>query len=290
MAINWYPGHMFKAKKELANAMGGTAVFIEVLDARTPYSSSNPMIREIRGDIPCLRILNKADLADSKISLRWQEYFNSLPGGACLINGLHNKLSTQSVLTACRKLLKSNKAAMKPPFQVVIAGVPNVGKSTLINQFADRKVAKTGNEPAVTKGQQRIKLDLEWYLLDTPGLLWPKFEDQEVGYRLACTGTIRNTAVEAEDIAWFAAELLLRDYWPALSQRYGLDIKPDQTEDLLQAIASVRGCISKRGKVDWHKTSEVLLNDFRSGKLGKLSLETPPPLPSTSNQPVPGSH
>ena len=275
MAINWYPGHMHKAKKELVKAMPATAVFIEVLDARTPYASSNPMFVEIRGDIPCLRILNKADLADSKTNERWQEHFNALKNSVCLLNGLQSKLSTENILSVCRKLLHSSESSKSSPFQIVIAGIPNVGKSTLINQIADRKIAKTGNEPAVTKGQQRIKLDLDWYLLDTPGLLWPKFEDQEAGYRLACTGTIRNTAVEAEDIAWFAAELLLRDYWPALSKRYELDAKPGQTEDLLLAIASARGCISKGGRVDWHKTAEILLNDFRSGKLGSLSLETP---------------
>ncbi len=282
MAINWYPGHMHKAKKELVKAMPATAVFIEVLDARIPYASSNPMLGEIRGNIPCLRILNKADLAESRTNQLWQAHFNGLKNSACLLNGLQDKLSTDNVLSVCRKLLRSSKDNRNSPFQIVIAGIPNVGKSTLINQIADRKIAKTGNEPAVTKGQQRIKLDLDWYLLDTPGLLWPKIEDPDLGYRLACISTIRNTAVEAEDIAWFAAELLLRDYWPALSKRYELDAKPGQPEDLLLAIASARGCVGKGGHVDWHKTAEILLNDFRSGKLGSLSLETP----SILNQPA----
>lgn len=276
MTISWYPGHMYKAKKELIKVIAQTDVVIEVLDARMPQASSNPMLEQIRGTIPCLKILNKADLARPEISFAWQRHLDSLPACGCLLNGLDKKISLSELLQKCGKLVttSSHKAGKKQ--LMVIVGIPNVGKSTLLNQLLDRKIANTGNEPAVTKGQQKVNLNEHWYLMDTPGLLWPKLEDQQAAYRLAATGTIKNTAVEAEDIAFFTAELLLDNYYEVVRERYQLTEKPQAAEQLLEAIAQRRGCIGKSGRIDWYKASEVLLNDFRSGKLGRLSLEPAP--------------
>ena len=276
MPISWYPGHMHKARKELARAMGESDLLIEVLDARTPLASSNPMLADIRGARPCLRILNKADLADLEITRHWLDHFRQSPGNACLVNGLDQRINKADIVAACEQLAGYPEHAPGKTRQAFITGIPNVGKSTLLNQIVDRKLAKTGNEPAVTKGQQRVRLNENWALIDTPGLLWPRLADQDAAYRLACTGTIRNTAVDAEDIAWFAAEMLLDRFYDKVQSRYHLPDKPESAEQLLLAIAKQRGCISRQGTVDWHKTAEQLLNDFRTGRLGRLSLESPP--------------
>ena len=276
MTISWYPGHMHKARKELQKLMSSVHVTIEVLDARTPYASSNPVLTAIRGDTPCIKILNKSDLAIAEVTAAWQHYFNQQERVICLRNGLEEPLSLDRVLTAAGRLLQTSEKSQTGAKQLVIAGIPNVGKSTLLNQFAQRKLAKTGNEPAITRSQQRIKLADGWYLIDTPGLLWPRLEDQQAAARLACTGTIRNTAVAAADIAWFAAELLLKDYRAALETRYGIDSGIVNPEELLDFIGKKRGSLGRGGVPDLQKTAELLLNDFRSGKLGRLSLESPP--------------
>ncbi|MBL4821099.1 MAG: ribosome biogenesis GTPase YlqF [Gammaproteobacteria bacterium] len=275
MSISWYPGHMHKARKELAKAMLNTNVVIDVLDARIPQASSNPLLAELRGDIPCLRILNKSDLANPEITRQWCKFLSQGPDNLCLVNGRDCFLSKESILRGCRQLIKGKATAVKK-HQVLITGIPNVGKSTLLNQILCRKVAKTGNEPTVTKRQQRVKLDDDWYLIDSPGMLWPKLEDQQAAYRLASTGTIRNTAVEAEDIAWFTAETLLQDFFPCLQKRYELSQKPENVESFLEEIAIKNGCLGRGRAVDWNKVSELLLNDFRSGRLGRISLESPP--------------
>ena len=276
MTISWYPGHMHKAKKELIKLMANIQVVVELLDARLPLASSNPLLNSIRGNTPCIKVLNKADLAIASITASWQSFFNSQPNTICLLNGNEELLNAELVLRAAKKLMASSKGPRPSAKQLVIVGIPNVGKSTLLNRLVERKLAKTGNEPAVTKGQQRVKLEEGWYLIDTPGLLWPKLEDQTAAYRLALTGTIRNTAVEAEDIAWFAAELLIKNHREVLQTRYDLLETVNSAESLLHHIASKRGCLRKNGQPDWHKTAEVLLNDFRSGKLGRFSLESPP--------------
>lgn len=275
MAISWYPGHMHKAVKELTKLMQGIKVVIEVLDARTPQSSSNPMLASIIEERPRIKILNKADLADPETTELWQAHFNSFKDCICVINGTDNQLSPNSLVESAKRLIKATGTESKSNKQLVIVGIPNVGKSTLLNHFAGRKVARTGNEPAVTRGQQRVKLTEGWYLVDTPGLLWPRLEDQEAAYRLAVTGTIRNTAVEADDIAWFAAELLLEKYRERLVGRYEIDEQVFNAEDLFNFIASTRGTLTKKGRPDMNKTAVLLLNDFRSGRLGRFSLETP---------------
>ena len=276
MTISWYPGHMPKASKELAKFMRKTDAVIEVLDARIPESSCNPLLATLREDRPCIRILNKADLADDKVTAAWAAHFSKLDNSACLINGKGAQINRADIVRVAKKLIKNIDEATLIQRQIVIDGIPNVGKSSLLNQLTERKIANTGNEPAITKGQQRVKLQEGWYLIDTPGMLWPKLADQESAYRLAITGTIRNTAIEVADIAWFLAELLLRDYPQRLMERYKLANSITEPEDFFEALAKQRGCIGRGGRVDLNKTAEILLNEFRSGKLGTYSLETPP--------------
>lgn len=276
MAISWYPGHMHKASKELVKIMLKTDAVIEVLDARIPESSCNPLLATIRGERPCIRILNKADLADSETTAAWAAYFSKLDNSACLVNGRDAQISRADIVNIAKKLIKKTDETLLIQGQIVIDGIPNVGKSTLLNQLTERKVARTGNEPAVTKGQQRVKLQEGWYLIDTPGMLWPKLEDQESAYRLAVTGTIRNTAIEVADIAWFLAELLMLEYPERLASRYDYVASDRGAEHFFDELAKLRGSIGRGGKADLNKTAEILLNDFRSGKLGKFSLEKPP--------------
>lgn len=275
MTISWYPGHMHKARKELQKLMSTVQVVIEILDARIPDASSNPVLATIRGDTPCIKILNKTDLAVEAVTRTWQRHFESQKRVMCLLNGLHEPLSLDRVLGCASRLLAGTDNSKLAVKQLVIVGIPNVGKSTLLNQLVQRKLAKTGNEPAITRAQQRVKLGDGWYLIDTPGLLWPKLEDQQAAARLAATGTIRNTAVSAADIAWFTAEFLLRDHRGALEARYGIDSSVLEPEKLIDFIGKKRGSLGRGGVPDLHKTAELLLNDFRSGKLGKFSLESP---------------
>lgn len=309
MTISWYPGHMFKANKELAKLMQQIDVVIEVLDARMPGASSNPLLHQtrLRHHKPCLHILNKADLADPARTRLWLQYLNSQPGSRALANGTDNPLTNNLILGACQRLV--DEAALMPvknteigsedilpeaqissdpisepdlsrpnlrKYNAVIAGIPNVGKSTLLNQIIGRKLARTGNEPAVTKNQQRVKLNDHWYLFDTPGVLWPRLEDQAAAYRLAAAGAIRNTAIVFEDVAMVAAEFLLRDFPEALKERYKFKELPETAEEFMEQLAIRRACRSKSGMIDWHKVSEILLHDFREGRLGRLTLELPP--------------
>ncbi|MDO9519202.1 MAG: ribosome biogenesis GTPase YlqF [Pseudohongiella sp.] len=315
MTISWYPGHMFKANKELAKLMQQIDIVIEVLDARMPYASSNPLMHKmrLRHHKPCLHILNKADLADPDSTRAWLKYLNSQPGSRAIANGKESLISTDLIVGACQRLVNEQALMPKKPevelgteelmgteeqappspltppspipaeeryrqrkYNAVIAGIPNVGKSTLMNQIIGRKLAKTGNEPAVTKSQQRVKLNEQWYLFDTPGVLWPRLEDQQAAYRLAAAGAIRNTAIVFEDVAMVAAEFLLKDFPQALKTRYKLTELPETAEDFMIALATKRACRSKSGSVDWHRVSEILLHDFREGRLGCLTLEQPP--------------
>ncbi|QYK14432.1 ribosome biogenesis GTPase YlqF [Shewanella rhizosphaerae] len=274
MAIQWFPGHMHKARKEIAEVMPQVDLVIEVLDARIPYSSENPMVTSLRGDRPCIKLLNKSDLADPEITQRWIDYLEQEQGVKAMAITTLQAAQVRKVPELCRKLVPSRDKIEKD-IRTMIMGIPNVGKSTIINTLAGRVIAKTGNEPAVTKTQQRINLKNGIVLSDTPGILWPKVDNEASGYRLAVTGAIKDTAMEYEDVAMFAAEYFLKAYPDAMLERYKLKELPNDDIGLLEAIGRKRGALRPGGRIDLHKASELLLHEFRSGKIGQLSLETP---------------
>lgn len=279
MAIQWFPGHMHKARKEIKKVMSQVDVVIEVLDARIPFSSSNPMIKTLKGEKPCIKILNKADLADPDTVKAWQQYFEQdaqVKTLAMSANALSNK---GAIANLCRKLAPKRDASDKP-INAMIMGIPNVGKSTLINSIAGRAIAKVGNEPAVTKRQQKINLDNGIVLSDTPGVLWPKLEPETCGYRLAATGAVKDTAMEYESVAAFTLDFLAEHYQAPLQARYKLNdeifAKPEKNYlELLTLIGSKRGCLRAGGVVDLHQAATIVLNELRTGKLGQICLETP---------------
>jgi ribosome biogenesis GTPase A len=278
MLIGWYPGHMNKARKEIIHALKKVHAILEVVDARLPYSSENPLLRELTGDKPVLKLLNKADLADPHLTNQWLDYFamNNIPAMAITSN------SQTSLSKSITGHFRSIQKVAKPPFKVMVVGIPNAGKSTLINNLTNRKIAKTGNEPAITKGQQEIRLEDDFLLVDTPGILWPKIEDQDSAYRLAVTGAIKNTAIEMEDIALYAIAFLKASYPRKFQDRYTLDTLAEEPIDLLEIIGAKRGCLRKGG-VDHNKVAEILLNDIRSGKLGQFTMESPADIPKSDN-------
>lgn len=274
MAIQWYPGHMHKARKEIEEAMPQVDLVIEVLDARIPYSSENPMVTQLRGDKPCIKLLNKSDLADPEITAQWIEYLEREQGVKATAITTLQAAMVKKIPDICRKLVPSRDKTEKD-IRTMIMGIPNVGKSTIINTLAGRVIAKTGNEPAVTKTQQRINLRNGIVLSDTPGILWPKVDNEASSYRLAVTGAIKDTAMEYEDVALFAAKYFLTAYPKEICERYNLSELPKDDVALLEAIGRKRGALRPGGRIDMHKASELLLHEYRSGKIGLLSLETP---------------
>lgn len=287
MTIQWFPGHMTRARREIESKLKLIDVAIELLDARVPESSRNPMVDEILKGKPRLIVLNKADLADPAATERWIRYFAKQGHAVAAIDAASGAKVTE--ISAKAKLLLADKwermrAKGVNPRAVrgLIVGIPNVGKSTLINRLAGRSIAATGDRPGVTKGQQWIKVGTEMELLDTPGILWPKFEDQTVGYRLAVTGAIKEEILHIEDIAFYAVKALTEKYWDTLCERFGIDMKrpdldvPDEVVAVMEAIGRKRGCLVSGGKVDLEKTSGIILRELRAGRLGRLTLEEPP--------------
>lgn len=273
MAINWFPGHMHKARKEIKKVVPEVDLIIEVLDARLPFSSGNPLVPSLRGKTPYIKVLNKSDLADPAVTERWTREMEKEEGVKAIA-------LTQSQPEKVRGVLKLAESMVERKLDIkgmraMILGIPNVGKSTMINTLANRIIAKTGNVPAVTKQQQRIKLPNGMILLDTPGFLWPKLEPEACGYRLAISGAIKDAVLEYEDIALFAAEYFLKAYPEALKQRFQINELPSIDIELMDVIAARRNCMRRGGIADLHKVSEILLNEFRSGGLGRISLETP---------------
>ncbi|WP_034839008.1 ribosome biogenesis GTPase YlqF [Endozoicomonas numazuensis] len=273
MAINWFPGHMHKARKEIKKVVPEVDLIIEVLDARLPFSSGNPLVPSLRDKTPYIKVLNKSDLADPVITDRWIREMEKE-------DGVKAVALTQSQPEKVRGVLKLAESMIERKLDIkgmraMILGIPNVGKSTMINTLANRIIAKTGNVPAVTKQQQRIKLPNGMILLDTPGFLWPKLEPETCGYRLAISGAIKDAVLEYEDIAMFAAEYFLKAYPEALKTCFQLETLPATDIELMDMIAARRNCMRRGGIADLHKVSEILLNEFRSGGLGRISLETP---------------
>jgi len=275
MQIQWYPGHMYKANKEFKKILPQIDVIIEILDARIPYSSENPMVAELRGDKPCIKVLNKSDLADVALTGIWKEYWDKQLAIKSLVVNRDEPQKIAGLVELCKKLIPKKRGG-DIAINAMIMGIPNVGKSTLINSLAGRGIAKTGNEPAVTKRQQRIDLKNGVVLLDTPGVLWPNIENPHSGYRLAATGAIKDTAIDYDDVAFYLAEVLLEKYPQRLAERYQLTNDLPQTEyELLQSIGAKRGCLRAGGEVHLEKVSKILVAEYRAGMLGAITLETP---------------
>lgn len=274
MNIQWFPGHMHKARVEMAEILPKVDLVIEILDARIPYSSENPMLAELRGEKPCLKVLNKSDLADPDRTTEWRNYLESQQGIRARSVTTEQPNQIRQLGDVCLDMF-SDKLGIGKNITAMICGIPNVGKSTLINILARRKVAKTGNEPAVTKGQQRIKLGNGVVLFDTPGVLWPNVANEKSGYRLATIGSIKDTAMEYEDVGYFAAGFMLESYPDRLVERYKLESVPTAPLEALDEIGKKRGCLNKRGIIDYERVCRILLTEMRSGKLGPITLETP---------------
>lgn len=274
MNIQWYPGHMHMAQLQIIKALPKVDLLIELLDARIPFSSENPMLAALRGDKPYVKVLSKSDLADPARSSEWQAYFEQQSGTKARAVSTTQTGTIVRLTDVCHKMLP-HRHGLGKPIRTMIVGIPNVGKSTLINVLAGRKIAKTGNEPAITKNQQQIDIGKGIVLLDTPGILWPNVENKNSGYRLAATGAIRDTAMEYPDVAHFVAGYLLENYPEALAERYALEATPVDQISLLDAIGRKRGCLAKGGVVDYDRTSRIFINDVRAGALGPITFETP---------------
>ena len=272
MSIHWYPGHMRKASNEMIEALPLVNVVVEVLDARIPFSSSNPFIQGLCAEKPYIKLLNKTDLADPEITKQWQDYFEQQANTKTLALDLKNYDPSKQIIDLINKLSPHKEGRNT---LAMVTGIPNVGKSSLINCLAGRHVTKTGDEPAVTKGQQRINLRNGIMLLDTPGILWPKIENPQGSYRLATTGAIKDTAVSYEDLAFFAAEFLLEKYPERLKERFNVSELPRTEIELLEIIGAQRGCLRSGGRVDLERVSTIFINELRAGVLGPLGFETP---------------
>ncbi|USD68197.1 ribosome biogenesis GTPase YlqF [Vibrio sp. SCSIO 43136] len=272
--IQWFPGHMHKARKEIEEAVPTIDVIIEVLDARIPFSSENPMISQIRGDKPVVKVLNKRDLADPEMTQVWIDHLEKESNVKAMAITTTNQNEVNKILELCRKLAPHREEIGKN-IRTMIMGIPNVGKSTIINTLAGRTIAQTGNQPAVTRRQQRINLQNGIVLSDTPGILWPKVENPHSGFRLAATGAVKDTAMEYDEVAFYTVEYLAKAYPEKLKERYQIEELPESDLELMEAIGSKRGALRAGGRVDLHKASEILLHELRNGTLGRITLEHP---------------
>ncbi len=279
MNYQWYPGHMTKARRMMQEDIRLIDLVIELLDARVPYSSRNPDIDELGKNKARLVLLNKADLADGQRSRIWAEYFR---GKGCFVaeidsrNGTGMKQIQELIREACREKTERDRkrGILNRPVRAMVAGIPNVGKSTFINTFAGKACAKTGNKPGVTKGKQWIRLNKDVELLDTPGILWPKFEDQSVGQKLAVIGSIKDEILQAEELALWILNYMCAEYPGRLKERYGIQENGSDVE-LFGEIAGARGCLQKGGLPDYQKAAAIVVDDLRSGKFGRVTLELP---------------
>ncbi|WP_297925268.1 ribosome biogenesis GTPase YlqF [uncultured Agitococcus sp.] len=274
MSINWFPGHMNKAIREIREILPKVDLVIEVLDARLPYSSSNPVIAQFCSDKPSLKLLTKSDLADPIITEQWLAYFRQQSQTQALAITSEKPEQIRGLIGDIKQML-AGKEDKLGNLTALITGIPNVGKSTLINTLAGKQIAKAANEPAVTQGQQRIDLRNGLILIDSPGILWPKIENPKSGYRLALAGSIKNTAMNHEDVACFGAEFFLKHYPDLMKKRFKLEDLPSHEVEFLEIIGKQRGCLGSGGYVDFHKIATILLLEFRSAILGRISLETP---------------
>ena len=279
MNFQWYPGHMTKAKRQMMEDIKLIDLVIELVDARIPLSSRNPDIDELGKNKYRLILMNKSDLADKKATDKWSDYFKK-KGFFVVSLDARTKNSMKSitdiVMEACKeKIERDRKRGIKNrPVRAMVVGIPNVGKSTFINSYAGKACAKTGNKPGVTKGKQWIRLNKNIELLDTPGILWPKFEDQMVGLRLALIGSIKDEILNIDELAVELIKILKESYPGTLKERYEVNEESEIT-DIIFEIAKNRKCLQKGGEVDYSKACALLIDDFRSGKLGRITLELP---------------
>lgn len=280
MSIQWYPGHMAKAKRQIKENIKQIDVVIEIVDARIPEASRNPMVDEMTNSKPRLMLLNKADLADTNITKQWVEYYEKQGFAALPIDAQKGK-GVQEIPVKVREqaqhlLDKFARQGINPrAIRALILGIPNVGKSTVINRLANKRATKIGDKPGVTKAQQWIKVGKDFDLLDTPGILWPKFDHEQTGFRLALTGAIKEEIFDFEETALFLLTFLTTNYPEALKQRYNLSELPEHTLSLFDMIGEKRGCLMAGGAVNYEKAAEIIFRDFRQGKFGQISLEHP---------------
>lgn len=273
-SIQWFPGHMHKARKEIEEAIPQVDVIIEVLDARIPFSSENPLISQIRGDKPVVKVLNKRDLADPELTQLWIEHLEQEQHVKAMAITTSEPQEVHRIMELCRKLAPHREEIGKN-IRTMIMGIPNVGKSTIINTLAGRTIAVTGNQPAVTRRQQRINLQNGIVLSDTPGILWPKVENPHSGFRLAATGAVKDTAMEYDEVAFYTIEYLAAHYADKLKERYQIEELPESDIEIMEEIGRRRGALRAGGRVDLHKVSEILLHELRQGTLGQITLERP---------------
>jgi ribosome biogenesis GTPase A len=281
MTIQWFPGHMAKARREVTEKLKLVDIIFELVDARIPFSSRNPMIDEIIQHKPRLVLLNKADMADKESTKQWIRYFQEQGTKAIAINSQAG-IGMKEIVDAAKEILSEKFAKMRAKgiqnpraIRAMIVGIPNAGKSTLINRLAKKNIARTGNTPGVTKAQQWIKVGKELELLDTPGILWPKFEDQEVGLKLAVTGAIKDTLLNMHDLSIYALRFLEREYPERLKERFKLDAVPENVVEMFDSIGKLRGCLMGGGEVDYDKVAELVIREIRLENLGPLTFEKP---------------
>lgn len=281
--INWFPGHMHSARQQIAAAMPKIDLVIEVLDARLPRASSNALLTELRGPRPCIKVLNKNDLADPGVTGEWLRFFENgdKQVKALAINAGQKKEAAR--LLRLGRSLVPHRGKPGKPLRIMIVGIPNVGKSTLINTLCGRRIAKVGDKPAITRSAQQVDLRNGVLLYDTPGVLAPNLEDQRGAMCLAATGAIGDNAIDHERIAAFAGDLLLARYPGSVAARYRLQPLPDNGELLLEEVGRRRGCLAAGGVVDRQRAAELLLHDLQGGRLGRVSMEVPADIPVASS-------
>ncbi len=278
--INWYPGHMAKTKKQIIEDLKLIDIVIEILDARVPLASQNPDIEEIIKDKNKIIVLNKSDLADNNITNRWIDFYKNKGIKAIAVES-NNSKGIKDVIEAIKLEYESikekymQKGRIGKAIRVMVLGIPNVGKSTFINSIAKRNTAKVGNKPGVTKQKQWIKVTNEIELMDTPGMLWPKLENKTYAMHLAFVGTIGENAIDKEEIAYYLLEYLIKNYPERITERFNIELEEKETMDVLEEIARKRGAIISGGNINMQKISDIILNEFQNGKLGRITIELP---------------
>ena len=280
MKINWYPGHMKKTKESIQKNLTMVDIIFELIDARIPLSSQNPMIDDIIGEKPKIVILNKSDLANERGNQLWQDYFREQNIESICIDSLNGRgidklLNLSYEGTNIKREAYKSRGVINRPTKAMILGIPNVGKSTLINALSGRRGARVGNRPGITRSNQWIKTRGKLELLDTPGILWPKFEDQKVGLNLAFTGAIKDEILDIETLALRLLERLMEFFPELIEKRYNVEIGNAEALELMELIGLKRGCIIRGGEIDYTKVSNILLDEFRKGVIGNITLEFP---------------